>query len=605
MTYLIFKKELPVGCRTFFNHTKIKKESLTSVVLRPSLIAILSIVPLCANAATPAITPPVPSNRTPNVPGIIQPGVIQQRVQLPKPTPTGISTPVVFSTPSGQFPVEQARKVHFVLRNVIFVGNTVIKSDELRQIFAPYFNREITLATLQDLTQAVTAKYRSEGYIISRAIIPPQTIKGGTVKIQIIEGYIDKVEVKSNSPRLVPLLQTMGNHILASRPLKMNVIEKFLLLANSIPGVSTQGVLTPSKTAPGAADLTMVSDLDRINGYVAYDNFSTRYLGPREASAGLTLNSILLPGDSTTIQMLAATKKDEMYYGQVQYLATINSYGTTADIGTYYSRTKPGFVLRPADIIGITRDYYLDFDHPFIRSRTQNLYGHFNFNYMNSESTILGQSFYDDRIRSIQFGERFNLVDKYRGLNEIDLNVEQGLPIFGNSGDTDISRPKGKSVFTKLSGTISRLQLIGQRFSLLAAVNGQFSFEPLLAEEQYAYGGPIYGRGYDPSEIVGDQGIAGKLELRMDSTFTSAPQIRALQWYAFYDAGQIWNKDKITQLPEASAISAGIGFRLNAFDHFKINMYAAKPLTRDVQAKVLANENGKSIRTFFQLFVNF
>jgi len=67
-------------------------------------------------------------------------------------------------------------------------------------------------------------------------------------------------------------------------------------------------------------------------------------------------------------------------------------------------------------------------------------------------------------------------------------------------------------------------------------MQAQYALEPLLATEQFAYGGAqqALGRAYDPAEIIGDRGMAGSLELRMNLS----PEKRfwqAMQLYVFYD----------------------------------------------------------------------
>src|SRR6185437_9133865 len=84
------------------------------------------------------------------------------------------------------------------------------------------------------------------------------------------------------------------------------------------------------------------------------------------------------------------------------------------------------------------------------------------------------------------------------------------------TGSALLSNPYGQSDFTKLTFNTSRLQELNDKFSLLAASAGQVSNAPLLVSEQFGFGGPVFGRAYDTSEITGDDGIAASLELRYD-----------------------------------------------------------------------------------------
>src|SRR5207253_2020427 len=97
----------------------------------------------------------------------------------------------------------------------------------------------------------------------------------------------------------------------------------------------------------------------------------------------------------------------------------------------------------------------------------------------------------------------------------------QGLPILHASrdGSPELSRAAGRSDFTKLNLDLSRLQQIQGNWSVLVAAALQYAFDPLLVAEQYGLGGTLYDRAFDPSEMLGDRALAGKIELRYgDST---------------------------------------------------------------------------------------
>ena len=93
-------------------------------------------------------------------------------------------------------------------------------------------------------------------------------------------------------------------------------------------------------------------------------------------------------------------------------------------------------------------------------------------------------------------------------------------------------------------------------------MNAQYAWTDLLSSELYSYGGEQFGRGYDPSELVGDHGMAGKMELR----FTDTLPIRfpfSYTAYGFYDIGIVYQRMSGAYNHSDSAASAGLGLRLN------------------------------------------
>jgi len=129
------------------------------------------------------------------------------------------------------------------------------------------------------------------------------------------------------------------------------------------------------------------------------------------------------------------------------------------------------------------------------------------------------------------------------------------------------------------------LQAITSSLSLLLAAKGQYAFNPLLSAVQFGVGGSQFGQAYDASAIVGDDGYAGKAELRYDWR----PQkifLRAMQFFVFYDGGRVWNRDTVNQSRHESLASDGLGVRVHFTSHLSGNFEYAQPLTRIVDTEL-------------------
>ena len=106
-------------------------------------------------------------------------------------------------------------------------------------------------------------------------------------------------------------------------------------------------------------------------------------------------------------------------------------------------------------------------------------------------------------------------------MNLVDVEVSQGLNVLGASddGDDNLSRVGGRSDFFKVAATAQRVQDLGflkHDLGLLLSVGGQKSANALLSVEEFGLGGTDFGRAYDPSELTGDEALAGRIELRHD-----------------------------------------------------------------------------------------
>ena len=123
--------------------------------------------------------------------------------------------------------------------------------------------------------------------------------------------------------------------------------------------------------------------------------------------------------------------------------------------------------------------------------------------------------------------------------------------------------------------------------------------DPLLSSEEFAFGGPLFGRAFDPSEITGDDGFAVRLELR----FTSQPGIdnpnavlRQVQPYVNWDWGRVFNKETDGSHSHRSAASFGMGVRANLGRDTEALLELDWPTIGSVAAR---GNDGGDVRLFF------
>jgi hemolysin activation/secretion protein len=129
------------------------------------------------------------------------------------------------------------------------------------------------------------------------------------------------------------------------------------------------------------------------------------------------------------------------------------------------------------------------------------------------------------------------------------------------------------------------------RLDVVASGAGQWADGGLVSSEKFGVGGARFGRAYDYSEITGDHGLAGSIELRW--TWRKLNDwLSSVQIYAFADAAQIWDNDDFSE----SLASAGGGLRVGVAPGLSATVEVAKPLTRDV-----LSQGDRSPRVFVSL----
>lgn len=489
---------------------------------------------------------------------------------------------------------EGSEKITFRFGGLNLEGNDVYSSSDLASIYQDRIGETITLADLYSIANQITLKYRNDGYILTQVVVPPQTIDSGIVRLQVVEGYIDQVliQAESESASELKTIEGYAGQIANGGALNIKSMERELLLINDLPGVKARAIISPSQTTAGAADMLIIVTRKPFDALLTADNFGSRFLGQWTLGAVATANSLLNQNEALSAQVAYAPGSGyELLYGAVSYEQPVGKYGTRVGGLVSATDTDPGFQLRQFDVRGHANLYSINVTHPFIRSRNTNLTGRLLFDWRDVRSSNNVELTRKDHIRAARAGLKYDFLDMLLGVavNSIDLQISQGLNIMGASdeGDANMTRDDGDPQFTKAELHIQRLQRVTNSVNVQLSAKGQISSDALLSSEEFGVGGIYSGRGYDPSEIVGDDGVSSQLEVQWNNPF-SAPTgaIEKYQLYSFFDIGRVWNDDPTTADDKRESLaSTGLGARVNFTNDIQAGVGVAFPLTRRIEAE--------------------
>jgi hemolysin activation/secretion protein len=363
-------------------------------------------------------------------------------------------------------------------------------------------------------------------------------------------------------------------------------------------------VLKPSADQPGAADLVVVVTQRVLTGSAEADNRGSRAIGPEEFSAGINLNSALGLDEQTSILLATTARTRELHYISLHHEEVLNPEGWRLALSGSYSDSKPGGALSALDSQGTGTILSALLTDPVIRSRSQSLKVGVGFTVMNTTTDLLGARFADDRVRFATVNATYDFADTALGVPASNLaqgEIDHGFSGLGASkdGSPDLSRAKGHSDFSLISGQATRVQSLMPRISVALSAAGQYAFDPLLSSQQFGLGGRRFGRGYEPSELTGDSGAVLSIEPRYDPPLNLL--IKQPELYAFYEVGEVWQKSPLAGQPkDASLASAGFGFRFQVGARLFADFELAKPLTRDI-----ASRGNKDVRPLFDISTTF
>ncbi len=533
----------------------------------------------------------------PNIPGTVDPGRLQERFEAPR-LPRAVREPLL---PDGgeQLPPQEAEKIRFTLSAITLRGNTVFSAAELGDLYQAYLGREVSLATIYQIADAITARYRNAGYVLARAAPPAQRVENGVVQIVVFEGRIGKAAIEGKLSGNRKLLDAYLKKITDSTPLRSDVLERYVLLMNDLPGVTAKAVLVPSFDTPGATDLVLQVGEDRWDAALSVDNRGTEFLGSVQFRAQGGVNNLLGNYERISAQSVVTQNTNELRFLDLGYVQPVGAEGTLAGVSANISTSNPGASLKPFDVEGQNRSVTVSLSHPWIRARRQNLTFQGSFTAKNSRTDLRSSLLTQDRLRVIRAGALADFTDGFAGVNLFGLDVSQGLDILHatDSGNLNRTRPGGREDFTKITGNAMRIQSITPRLRAVFALNGQYALSQLLSSEEFGYGGVPFGQAYDPSQLTGDHGVSARAEGQYSLPYEHE-FLRSSALYAFYDLGSVWHIDNTARPWKESAASLGGGARFSLSG--KLTGYAeiAKPLTTSVPAR---GTEGKSPRFFFSL----
>ena len=465
------------------------------------------------------------------------------------------------------------------LRGVSLTGARAIPHDQLIRAYQPYLGKKVSQADLAAIAAAIGDAYRAAGFHLSRAIVPPQDIGCGLVRVQVIEGSITEVALKGDGAEQFGV-RAMLDPVLAERPSRLATLERQLLLVNGRPGVRIDDTaLEEIGDATGRFRLVVYLKTWHIYTSFGLDNLGSSAIGPWQTYATGAFNSYLLPGDTLALNLSTiANDPRELAFGRLSYDVPVGTDGARIGASALYSEVRPGDYRRLFNDVTTTEAFEIRGSIVPLQSQRSTLTLTAAADFSNvSEHDVFGP-IYNDHIRTVSLTSDYRLKDNVGGNNYLTLSWRQGLPIFGATqwGDPLSSHYAASANFSVLDVWYTRYQTLADAWSVKIAGAGQIASGPLFTSQQFYLGGAAFGRGYGSAEISGDNGMAGTFELRFDQQLNFR-YLTGYQIYGFVDAGVAWN-DGFNYTDGLALTSAGAGVRFFFGSDLQADIAVAFPL---------------------------
>lgn len=432
--------------------------------------------------------------------------------------------------PAAPAAMKQSAGLTVTVKQFRFAGNTLMTVEQLAPAVTGFLDRPLDFSQLQAAAAAVAEAYRAAGWVVN-AYLPQQDIRDGIVTIQVIEAVFGKLKLDGpQTKRVAPdqINAIFGARQIRGASLNTDALDRALLLADDLPGITVAGSLAAGSQA-GETDLILkMADEPPVIGEVAIDNTGARSTGDNRLTANLNFTSPFGLGDLLTTNLIHAEGNDYLRLG---YTLPVGNDGWRIGANTShlnYRLIAPEFLALNGK--GTSDSTGLEASYPILRTRLANLYLNLNHDRKHFDNQSSGATTTRYGIDSTSLALNGNLFDNWGG-----GGANSGSLAFV-SGSRNNRIGTSDQHFSKLRYSIGRQQVMTNDLSFYVAFSGQESNDKLDSSERFYLGGAGGVRAYPSSEGGGDSGLLSNLELRwkLPEGFTLT---------GFYDHGHVRSND--------------------------------------------------------------
>ena len=470
-------------------------------------------------------------------------------------------------------------ELRFPISRITVEGSTVYSPAQLSAFTQPLIGQTLGLSAITAVAEAIENRYRADGYVLSRAFVPPQRVGDGTFRIQVVEGFLSEIEFDGGSDSARARIRSYLRRAFEGRPANLAAIERGLLLAGDLSGVSAAGTLAPGKE-PGSSNLLVRIEEKTVQSSMTVSNRASKFQGPVTVYAETSFNGLLGQNEQLTIGGSTVPSRHsnrELRQGVFRYTQPIGDDGLVFGWDTTYSWGWPGHTLKALQVHTTAWRLGPRLSYPVIRSRRVNLVFDTSAYVSRTATFVRGDPLTRDRYLATDARLTFSHLGFMQGATVLSAGIVRGIIGLGTENPNDLqhSRSDAQPQFTKFTGEIRRIQLLSDDFTAQWTLAGQATRNRLYSGEEFSLGGGRFGRGYDPSEITGVNGAGSALDIRYGDLATAG-----WQPYVFYDYGWAWNRRGSGSSFTQTLASAGVGIKVAHDNWLSSGLELAQPLTR-------------------------
>ncbi|MFT5445384.1 MAG: hemolysin activation/secretion protein [Gammaproteobacteria bacterium] len=429
------------------------------------------------------------------------------------------------------------------------------------RILAPFLGEYSGLEGLVEAADTLESAISQQGHSFHRVVLPPQTLKAGTVLLDVLVFRIGKITVNNNK-------HFSKENVLASLPaLKPGEVPRTQLLssqrhvANQHPSKKIELRFKESQQLRAIDAVVDVDDSDPRNLFIGLNNTGNEATGHYRATFGFQHSNVSGNDDQfSTSFTLSPTELNKVKQFGANYSYPLYALGGIASVYYTKSDVDSGTVADVFEVSGAGRFIGASYTH-FLQRRgayTHTLSASVDDKLFDNNVDFLGLPLgVDVRSRPVTLSYRGTYehavglfgghVSYARNLSSGRLNDKANYAAsrFGADANWDVLR----------FGASADLRVFDD-WLLRWRGDGQIADEPLISGEQFGVGGSRSVRGYGEREVSGDSGLFTSLEAWSPDFYEGARAI------GFVDLGRFHSRNIAAGEKDSDSLaSIGVGLR--------------------------------------------
>jgi len=473
-------------------------------------------------------------------------------------------------------------ETEFPITSIEVSGNTIFAQEVVDILKQPYENQTSSLPKLKSLAKDITAYYRTRGYVTTRAIVPPQKLEEGQVKIQIYEGKVGQIKIEG----LRYTKESLIRRRFQKQPgdiLRYQDLERVLTNLNANPDRTVRVVLLPGEKPETTDILLKVEEQFSFHALYGFNNLGTRSTGPLRQSATISTNNVLGIDDQWTSRIEISERKDFVGWAN-SALLPLNSRGDLLTFDLNHVNIELGKDLKPFNATGRALVFGPTLISPLFQTQRMSGEWTMGFDYKRIITLLTGVPISKDNLRVFRFGPNIIESDKTGRTiftNQFQIAFENFLGGLSNN-DVNASRREADGDFWQYNMSLGRLQNVWNGIQAIGRLTAQLTPHRLVPAQQFRLGGYDTVRGYPEGDYLGDYGYQGTLEFRIPPYFipkeikwpvSDVSIFNSVRLVAFADTGKGFLNDPFINEEKSERLTGiGGGFRIS--------------IRRNVQARV-------------------